>query len=117
MRTSGYLCEREVLNLCVSHPSSPWAGSDPDKCYVAVVDRTDQADPSFRWNRASCVKFPAEFWFVCENGSETFLGYADFIETIADDDDDVVLRCLSGDVYDSLNEMRDHLSNLDWSER
>jgi len=116
MRTTGYLCEREVLNLCVSHQTSPWAGSDPTKCHIHVIDRTEM-----NCNYHSLL-YPAEFWFVCENGTESFLGYADWIETAADGSScegerQPVLRCLSGDVYDSLNEMRDHLSNLDWSER
>lgn len=113
MRTSGYLNEAEVLNLCLTHPESPWRGSDPAKCFVHTVER--QKTGTWFLKHEGSKWWPAEFWFQNEYGDAAFLGHADFVETIIDDpDEEVELRCLSGDVYDTFRELSDHLRQIDW---
>lgn len=117
MRTSGYLNEAEVLNLCLTHPESPWCGSDPAKCSLDVVDRTEGGTSGGTWflKQEGSKWWPAEFWFQNEYGDLAFLGHADWVETIIDDPDEPTeLRCLSGDVYDAFRELSDHLRQIDW---
>jgi len=87
-----YLCEKQVADLCLNHPESPWFLDDGG--HVGVIDCS--GDPSSR--------FPAEFWWVDENGNSSFIADAEVVETLKTVDDPVPLRCFLGEVLDNFDE-------------
>jgi len=105
MRTRGYLTESDVARLCLEHHDSPWFLDQAGHVLVIYCDGKND-------------RFPANFWWVDENGGESLLAPADYVETIADGCPtepgyQPELRCLAGDVYDSFRELTDLFSCLD----